>query len=116
MEYLARAVKDLLADTNEFGTLQHIIEEHNTAALGFYVAFLDGLMKEFFTQLPASFQKFVQTRDWHKIEQAVAHGYETAAGLASLIMNIYQEGVAKNDLPWAERQIQKHLLGKYKKK
>jgi hypothetical protein len=55
VEYLARAVKDLLADTNEFRTLQHIIRERNDAALGFYVAFLDGLMKEFFPQLPVSF-------------------------------------------------------------
>ena len=116
VEYLARAVKDLLADTNEFGTLQHIIEEHNTAALGFYVAFLDGLMKEFFPELPASFQDFKQTRDWHRIEQAVSDGHKTAAGHASLIMSIYQEGVGKNDLQWAERQIQKHLLGKYSKK
>ena len=116
VEYLARAVKDLLADTNEFGTLQHIIKERNSAALGLYVAFLDGLMKEFFPELPVSFQEFMQTRDWYRIERAVADGHKTAAGHASMIMNIYQEGVGKNDLPWAERQIQKRLLGKYKKK
>lgn len=116
VEYLARAVKDLLADTNEFGTLQHIINERNTAALGFYAAFLDGLMKEFFPELPASFREFMQTGDWRRIEQAAAHGYKTAAGHAALIMNIYQEGVDKKDLPWAERQIQKRLLGKYSKR
>ena len=116
VEYLARAVKDLLADTNEFGTLQHIINRRNAAALGFYVAFLDGLMKEFFPQLPTSFEEFVHSRDWHKIEQAKSDGFDTAAGHAKLIMNIYQEGVSKNHLPWAEKQIQKNLLGKYTKK
>jgi hypothetical protein len=116
VEYLARAVKDLLADTNEFGTLQQIIKDRNAAALGFYVAFLDGLMKEFFPELPSTFQDFTQTRDWHKIERAVMAGHQTAAGHASLIMNVYHEGVEKKDLPWAERQIQKRLLGKYSKK
>ena len=41
VELLARSVKDLLADTNEYGTLNHIIRERKPAALGFYVAFLD---------------------------------------------------------------------------
>jgi hypothetical protein len=116
VEYLARAVKDLLADTNEFGTLQYIIRERNAAALGFYVAFLDGLMKEFFPELSVSFQEFVHTRNWHRIERAVSDGHNTAAGHASLIMDLYQEGVDKDDLPWTERQIQKNLLGKYTKK
>jgi len=113
VEYLARAVKDLLADTNEYGTLQHIVRQRNTAALAFYVAFLDGLVKEFFPELPASFQQFAQAKDWSIIDQAVSSGYRTAAEHAGLIMDLYQEGVRKNELKWAEKQIQKRLLGKY---
>jgi hypothetical protein len=113
VEYLARAVKDLLADTNKYGTLQHIVREHNTAALAFYVAFLDGLPKEFFPELPASFQQFTQAEDWNIIEQAVSSGYRTAAAHAGLIMDLYQKGVRKNDLKWTENQIQQHLLGEY---
>jgi len=116
VEYLARAVKDLLADTNEHGTLQHIVRERNTASLAFYVAFLDGLPKEFFPELSASFQKFVQTKDWDIINLAVSNGYQTAAKHAELIMDLYQEGIRLNKLQWAERQIQKRLLGKYTKK
>ena len=113
VEYLARAVKDLLADTNEYGTLQHIVRQRNTAALAFYVAFLDGLPKEFFPELPASFQQFAQAEDWNIIDQAVSSGYRTAAAHAGLIMNLYQKGVRKNVLKWTESQIQKQLLGKY---
>ena len=113
VEYLARAVKDLLADTNEYGTLQHIISQRNSAALAFYVAFLDGLPKEFFPELPASFQQFAQTGKWSIIEQAVSSGYRTAAKHAELIMDLYRKGVRKNELKWAEKQIQKCLLGKY---
>ena len=116
MEYLARAVKDLLADTNEYGTLQHILQERKSASLAFYVAFLDGLMKEFFPELPTSFQEFAETRDWSIIDKAVSSGFRTAANHAELITDFYQEGSRKNDLKWAEKQIQKRLLGKYMKK
>ncbi|UCD77225.1 MAG: hypothetical protein JSW26_17580 [Desulfobacterales bacterium] len=115
VEYLARAVKDLLADTNDFGTLHHIVRERKTAALAFYVAFLDGLVKEFFPELPTAFEDFTETNDWSTIEQALSSGYKTAAQHAGLIMNLYREGVHKNDLKWAEAQIQKRLLGKYTK-
>ena len=116
VEYLARAVKDLLADTNDYGTLRHIIRERKTASLGFYVAFLEGLTKEYFPELPAAFQLFMQTDDWSIIEQAVSSGYKTATKHAGLILDLYREGVHKDDLKWAEAQIQKGLLGKYTKK
>jgi len=116
VEYLARAVKDLLADTNDHGTLPQIIRQRNSAALAFYVAFLEGLPKEFFPQLPASFQQFARNRDWRIIEQAVSEGLRTAAKNAALIIDIYREGIEKDDLKWAEVQIQKRLLGKFMKK
>jgi hypothetical protein len=116
VEYLARAVKDLLADTNDHGTLHQIIKVRKTAALAFYVAFLDGLMKEFFPELPVSFQEFTHSKDWRIIDQAVASGYQTATRHAGLIADLYHEGIHKNDLKWAEKQIQKRLLGKYTKK
>jgi len=112
VEYLARAVKDLLADTNEFGTLQDIIRKRKTAALAFYAAFLDGLAKEFFPELLTSFQEFTQTSDWEAIDQAVSSGYQTASQHAALITDLYQEGVRKDDNKWAENEIQKQLLGK----
>ena len=85
------------------------------AELGFYVAFLDGLLKEFFKELPAAFEVFTKTNDWDTIEQALASGYQTATRHAGLIMDLYREGVDKNDLKRAEVQIQKRLLGKYAK-
>ena len=116
VEYLARAVKDLLADTNECGTLRYILHERKTASLAFYVAFLDGLAKEFFPELPSSFEEFTRTRNWEVIGHAITSGHKTATEHAGLITELYQEGLIKNDLKWAEVQIQKRLLGKYTKK
>ena len=112
VEYLARAVKDLLADTNDYGTLRYIVKKRKTAALAFYAAFLDGLAKEFFPELPASFQNFTRTGDWGIIDQAVSSGYDTAKKHAVLITDLYREGVRKDDQKWAESEIQKQLLGK----
>ena len=112
VEYLARAVKDLLADTNDYGTLRYIVKKRKTAALAFYAAFLDGLAEEFFPELPASFQNFTQTRDWGIIDQAVSSGYDTAKKHAVLITDLYREGIRKDDQKWAESEIQKQLLGK----
>ena len=112
VEYLARAVKDLLADTNQFGTLRYIIRKRKTASLAFYAAFLDGLVKEFFPELLTSFQEFTHTNDWEAIDRAVSSGYQTAKQHAALITDLYREGVRKDDNKWAETEIQKQLLGK----
>lgn len=115
VEFIARALKDLLADTNEYGTLHHIIQKRQTAGLAFYVAFIDGLAKEFFPEISIAFQKFAKSKNWRIIEQAVEDGYQTAKKHTMLILDIYRDGVKKDNLEWAETEIQKRLLGKYMK-
>ncbi len=116
VEFIARALKDLLADTNEYGTLRHIIQQRQTAGLAFYVAFIDGLVKEFFPEISIAFREFVASGDWRLIEQAAADGYLTAQKHTMLVMDIYGDGLKKGNLPWAETEIQKRLFGKYIKK
>ena len=111
VEYLARAVKDLLADTNEYGTLQYITKHRKTASVAFYAAFLDGLAKKFFPEILTSFQTFTRTRDWGTIEQAVSSGYDNARKHATLMIELYREGVRRGNEKWAETEIQKRMLG-----
>jgi hypothetical protein len=110
IELLARSVKDLLADTNEYGTLRHIVEKRKAASLGFYVAFFDGLRKELFPGLPRAFEEFAPTLNWQVIEEAIAIGYKTAKGYAQSLNSIFQKGKQKNDMQWVEREIEKNLL------
>ncbi len=63
IELFARSVKDLLADTNEYGTLRYITRERKTISLALYVAFLDGLIKELFPEITEAFPEFTQTRN-----------------------------------------------------
>jgi hypothetical protein len=109
VELLVRAVKDLLADTNPYGTLRHFIQTRNTASLAFYVAFFDGLAKALFPELGACFQEFIQTRNWQIIENAVDTGFNTAKHDAEEIIQIYQAGKQKNDSAWAKDKIEKRL-------
>jgi hypothetical protein len=110
IELLARSVKDLLADTNDYGTLRFIIRERKASSLAFYVAFLDGLMKELFPEIKDAFKKFIKTQDWNIIEDAVDTGFLTAQGYAEKMSHIHQSGKQKNNVKWAEKKIAKNLL------
>jgi hypothetical protein len=109
VELMARTVKDLLADTNRWGTLAHIIEHRQRAALGLYVAFMDGLSKELFLGLNQAFGKFVQDGNWCTIQESVASGRLTAQRYAKKLISTYRHGQTRNDLPWVENEIKRFL-------
>lgn len=110
IELLARTLKDLLADTTDQGTLRHIIRQRNGASLAFYVAFLEGLAKELFFQLPDAFREFSRTRNWRIIERAVSDGYQTYKQHAERMSAIFREGKEKKDMNWTARQMEKRIL------
>jgi hypothetical protein len=110
IELLARAAKDLLADTNECGTLNYIAREKKEASLAFHVAFLDGVRKELFPEIIAAFKDFVESRDWRPVRDAIAAGYQRGKSVAREMISIYWEGTQKNDTGWVEKQMWKQLL------
>ena len=115
VELLTRALKDLLADTNEHGTLRYLTKNRKDAGLGLYAAFLDGMQKELFPELRAAFNDFTQTHNWHRIEEASAAGYSHAKNYADQIIQIFHCGKNKKQLQWAKDEIEHRLLGKLKK-
>ena len=112
VELLTRAIKDLLADTNAYGTLQHIIKKRSAAMLGFYVAFLDGLVKALFPEMRAAFSDYAKTSNWQVIEKAVSSGFHTAEYYAQEITRIYLAGKQANDMQRAQVEIENRLLEK----
>ena len=110
VELLARGIKDLLADTNEHGTLQHMVMERSTGPLALYVAFQGDFSKTLFPELKDAFHVFLESREWPIIEQAVAAGYRTAKDYAESISSIYRAGKKRGDLKWSEDEIGKKLL------
>ena len=111
VELAARAMKDLLADTGEKGPLHHIVNHRDSAALGLFVAFFDGLGKEFFPELRVAFQLFTGSGDWQLIAEAAAAGNRTARQNAEIILAVHKEGQRRQDPQWAAREIETCLLG-----
>ena len=110
IELLARTVKDMLADTHEYGTLPHIVKHKKRASLGFYVAFLDGLRKVLFPEIVKAFNAFLEHEEWQQIERAVSIGRDTARTYARTMSTLFLTGKEKADLIWAEKEIQEQLL------
>lgn len=91
VELITRTTKDLLADTGPFGTLQRVIETQNAAALGFYLAFQDGLFKPLFPELRQTFDQIGDRDiDWNDIAAAKEKGYQTAKTYTRLITGLYR--------------------------
>lgn len=88
IEYVARSIKDVLADTHPRGMVSLIIRERRDASLGFYVGFLAGLRRELFPEIVQAFAPFLQNRDWRLIEDARRTCWEKNRRLAETIRNI----------------------------
>ena len=110
IEMFARSVKDLLADTNEFGTLRYIARENKTASLALYVAFFDGFAKTLFPELNQAFQEFANTADWKTVDRVISAGYHTSRYYAETMCGIFQTGKQMGDMKWTSVEIEKRLL------
>ena len=82
------------------------------AALGFYVAFQDGLIKELFPELRIAFRDFTKLLDWRIIEEAVSTGYRNAKNYTQKIVQIFQTGRQNQQMQWVKKEIERRLLGK----
>lgn len=88
IEYVARAVKDVLADTHPEGMLQFIIREKRAGSLGFYVGFLAGLRRLLSPQILDSFAGVTEDGDWGGVEKARLACRDSNRQLADTIRSI----------------------------
>ena len=70
LEFFARAVKDILADTHSKGLLSYIIRHRRKSSLGFYAGFLDGMRKMLCPEVVAACREFWEDNDWSKVDKA----------------------------------------------
>jgi hypothetical protein len=112
VEILVRSLKDVLADTGEYGTLRYIIQERRGSSLGFYAAFLDGLKKELMPALPGAFRAFCDSGDWSLVEEAVSSTYDRARSHANTVIRLFQEGESDGDLRRVQTEIEREVFQK----
>ncbi len=111
VELILRAVKDLLADTHAQGPLEDMIRRRDGAALGFYVAFIDGMHKALFPGLRPAFERFVHSRRWETIETAVADLRGILDVHVREIRRTCRENRGSPDRRWMVDRIQQRVLG-----
>ena len=85
IEFVCRAVRDVLADTHPHGLLAYAIRDRNDASLGMYLSFLDGLRETLFPEIKLCWESFENGVDWSAIETARSQGRTRLQGVASEI-------------------------------
>ena len=89
IELLARATKDLLADTHAEGVLPHLIAQKAVPALGLYAAVMDGFYKQVFPEFQPVFGQFMRTENWGLLTETVRLGRQRAETTAQELMALY---------------------------
>ncbi|WP_291320135.1 Sfum_1244 family protein [Desulfonatronospira sp.] len=90
VEFFARTVRDILADTCRGGLLDHVIKKRRSSSLGFYAALTRPLSRIIYPQIVPAVQDFMQNPDWKRIEEARRTGYQQGRELALHLLDIYQ--------------------------
>jgi len=106
-EFLARAVKDLLADC--LSTLPGLIENYNPASLHFYAANLVAMRKELFPSFDKAYQTWAETEDIKPLKTLVARGVQHWSKLAKEMLHEYQTH-GDVDIKKLEILVQKNTL------
>jgi len=104
-ELLVRAVKDILADTCPEGTLHQIVRSRQTAALGFYAAFLDGLRKKLFPEIRTGLACFMRNGDWASVEIMIRAVHEKAKAMAFSITALFVAGTQHHNSAWVDEEL-----------
>ena len=109
VELLIRTLKDLLADTGPQGALTWLLKDRDTATLGMYMAFGNGMIRLLTHELVCAFDAFEQPHGWERLAAAAQTVREKAAACAARVIEFYQEGRERKDLAWAQKAIEAYM-------
>jgi hypothetical protein len=109
-ELLVRAVKDILADTCPEGTLHQIVRLRQTAALGFYAAFLDGLRKKLFPEIRIGLACFMRDGDWAAVAIMIRAVHEKAKAMALSITTLFVTGTQHHNPAWVDEELGRRYI------
>jgi Family of unknown function (DUF6866) N-terminal domain/Family of unknown function (DUF6866) C-terminal domain len=92
IERWVRAVKDALADLNDWGRLAYILEERDLPELALVLAWRPGFYPYLVPELEPAFWELQRTRDWDVVEQArqtaLGRLRQTAAELDAVLQEL----------------------------
>jgi hypothetical protein len=97
IEFVGRAVRDVLADTHPRGVLAHLVRKQTPSTLGLFVSFVDGLRQELFPELATAWKGFLEDKNWDEFEQVRRSCRVRTKGLAEKIEEIAESSENKPD-------------------
>ena len=109
IEFVCRAVKDVLADTHPQGLLTHSIGQQKKSSLALYVSFLDGLRQELFPEMTSAWKSFLESSDWDVVEQARSSCRTRLKNLAQAITEIAEQSQELTDAT-VQKQFNDRIL------
>lgn len=109
IELLARAVKDILADTHPKGLLSHIVTREKKSSLGFYMSFLDGMRKHLCPELSEACRTFWNNGNWAMVQKAKMQCREKNEAIARTLQVLCRKldaGESPEEVRnWAEQNL-----------
>ncbi len=102
IERWIRAVKDALADLNDWGRLAYILEERDLPELALLLAWRPGFYPYLIPELEPAFWELQRTRDWGVVEQARQRALERLRQTAAELDEVLEELAGAADEPTAK--------------
>lgn len=96
-EYFLRGLKDMLADTSEYGPLKKVIDMQDKGSLGFYISLTEMFHKAVYPELKEAFCSFTLNGDWTILEDARKKVYSKGSLLRQKIFNAYRKSKNSED-------------------
>lgn len=90
-EIRLRAIKDVLADNSDSGTLKYIIESKNKGQLYFHLALIDESRKYVFPEVHKALDEFEKNNDWSLLDSARITLKNKAKTIRDELIEIYKE-------------------------
>ena len=106
VELLARTLKDLLADTGPHGALTCLLRDRDTAALGLYMAFGNGMTRLLTPELICAFDAFILERRWRPLAAAVRILRQNTVSHTHRVMEVYARERQRQDPEGARKAIE----------
>lgn len=97
IEFVSRAVRDVLADTHPRGVLAHLVKVRKESTLALFVSFVDGLRQELFPELNLAWKGFVERQNWDGLERARIDCRKRTQRVAANIMDIAERAEDQTD-------------------
>jgi len=97
VEHYLRAIKDLIADTSDYGPYKRFSDTRDRSALSLSIALVEGFRKVLYPQMKEAYEEFSVHQDWSVIEKTRVEGYERFRSQRDMIVNLYGDSSGRDD-------------------